>query len=166
VQAGQQVELTVGLAQVVDLRLEVPLGDLVLEVGHQVQVVAHREDRPGGHEGVLLRVVRLRNDQRGVTGADQQTALLLVVAQRHRDRVDLHVRPLGELRPEQPVLLQRVEGVVVVERGEGERFGGLELVADAVGGHRADPVLGEVRRLRGVVGTGGGDGEREQTRGG
>src|SRR5699024_10453483 len=87
-QPRKQIELAILLAQGLQLVLQPPVGDLLVEVGHQVEVVADREDRPRGHVLGLLPRVGDRDDRRRIARADQQAPTLVVIAERgggHRE---------------------------------------------------------------------------------
>src|SRR5690606_26228195 len=158
VQAGDHVDLPVGLPASVDLGLQVPLGHLVLEVRHQVEVVADRQDPAAGDELLLVRRVGPGENQRRFAATDQRGPPVVVVGERREHVVEGDVGPLGQLGPEHPVGVVRVAGVILHQDREGERLGGLELDTDVVVVHGADPVTGQVI-TSGVVATAATGGE-------
>ena len=143
----QQVELTVLLPQRIDLVLEAPVLDLLLEVRQQIDVVRDREDHPGGDILGFLAGIGDRDDRGCVTGTDEQAAPLVVVAQRGLGHREGDVVALLRGGQQQPVLLVGIVRVVAVEHVDLERLGRDEGLAGAVVVHRCDPLVVEVDRL-------------------
>ena len=164
-QAREHVVLPVGLAQVLHHLAEVPLLHILAEVGHVLDVVAHRQDRAGGDERGLVPAVDQRDDTGGITGADQQAALLHGVAEGHMGELDPDIRQLLDAVEDLPRLRDRLLGPVRPQHRHGDRFSRRELLSRLVPVHRADVQRGSVDLLLRRAAAGG-QGERAGGRGG